>query len=134
MQNIDFNNFHLTDEEKAAFDLFKDTDEAILTFRQFDILSDLKLIDLTIGNISFYCLNLSDPIPHIDKGVCRLTDLGIRYREFLKEQARQSAQQIKAAKQNNRKNMFFHISGAVIMYLLGLFTEEIKAINVSIFR
>ena len=87
-----------------------------------------------IGNISFHCICLSDSTPDIGEGMCYLTDLGKRYRDYLNNQACQSSQKVKAEKYSHRKNMFFHIIGAAVMYLLGLFTNEIKAFLISLFQ
>lgn len=127
MQNVDFSKIVLTAEEQEIFTLFKNSDKAFLTVAQYKILSRTGFIKHCINGKSDWFDDLSD-------GICELSDSGKRYKEYLNQKARQSAQQKKEANHKNIKEIFFKIAGYILAYLLGLFSSEIKDFIINFFH
>lgn len=134
LNNTDFSNFILSNEAQDAFDLFIDSDQAVLSYDQFLLLYELDLICPSIGDQNFYCIDLSKPLPKIEQGMCYLSDYGKQYRNFLKYHSRQSSKHIKEQKKQNLINIFINFVIAATFYLLGLFSEEIKIFLMRFFQ
>ena len=78
------------------------------------------------------CLSISNPSNLYSSTLC-ITHEGSRILISHKEQSCQSAQKKKENTYSKRKEKIFAISIAIITYILGLFTEEIKTMIIKFF-
>jgi len=86
LKETENNNSCYTTKQKELFKLFKHSDYALLTYEEFETLSDAKLINNTFGKINYDCYVLEelDLSNFPQKSVCHISELGIQYRQELK--------------------------------------------------
>lgn len=75
---FDFSNLYLEQEEKDIIKKFKRNNRAILTIQEFNRIKRTGLIKGAMGGHSdWFDINVS-------KGICELSEKGIRFREYQK--------------------------------------------------
>jgi len=81
MLQQDFSQIILTDDEKHIFRKFKHSDKVTLHRDEWNILAHTNLIKHHLGGKSDWF----DDMP--EQGICELSEKGIRYREYQKQQS-----------------------------------------------
>ena len=82
MLQQDFSQIILTKDEKRIFEKFKYSDKIVLNRDEWNILVHTNLIKHHLDGQSDWF----DTIP--EQGICELSEKGIRYRQYLKRQAK----------------------------------------------
>lgn len=81
MLQQDFSQIILTEDEKRIFRKFKHSDKVTLHRDEWNILAHTNLIKHHLGGKSDWF----DDMP--ERGICELSEKGIRYREYQKQQS-----------------------------------------------
>ena len=83
MQQIDYSLIVLTDEQKRIFKKFKKKDDVTLTIDDFNSMKGTSLLEQAIdGKSTWFDVD-------VEKGVCKLSKHGIKYRAYLKEKKKE---------------------------------------------
>lgn len=109
---MDVSKIVLTEAEQSAFDLFRQTDSAVLTVGQFQLLIKKGLLLDSMDGKSGWFGNLPD------FGICKLSDLGKDLRAY-------QLQQKQIARQQSRR--YWITTGIAVVALVKSFMPEISA-------